>query len=197
MSTKNKVIFVVDGKTERALEKKIDQSTCTIRFVRRKYNGREVPISLIAKECIGILNAIYSAGVVIVLIVDREDRDISDQTMEAQLRAQITAGFSGSYNIVVANQMFENWILSDIENVSDKNSEVLKRASNSASNEGKDGTTILNSLWKSNRGEKYSSDKITNAKVLFRSVRTDEGVKYSTSFDKLRSILTSVGVKFL
>lgn len=194
MYLRTKLVLVVDGKTEKALKSKIDESHCKVRFVQRQHNGKDVSLQMIATECSKLLNACYTSGTNIVLIVDRENRSISDHDMEKELGSIIKKNFTGEFQLVVANQMFENWILSDIENVSKSSPTLLRETKNSTDHEGSNGTKVLNGLWISNRGEMYASDKISNAQLLFKHVRTHVGVINSVSFKRFRDILNSFNI---
>lgn len=189
MASKKRIYFYVDGKCEKAIKDKIDQSQINPIFVQRTKNGRDVSLDAIAKECSTLLNSFSSLGQAHIFIIDKEKRiDKTSTSMESALETSIKGLSKSTFDLVVTDIMFENWILADIENVSQKNSTFLKTTANDSTHEGKNGSAILDELWKS-KTDNYSSDKITNSKKLFKHVRPTVGSTYSQSFKKFITIL--------
>lgn len=194
-SSKNIIYFYVDGKCEKAIKDKIDQSLITPIFVQRTKNGRDVSLDAIAKECSNLLNSYASLGQGHIFLIDKEKRtNYTPIFMETHLEQSIKKQNSNSFDLVVTDIMFENWILADIENVSHKNNNLLKQTNNNSNFEGKNGSAVLDDLWIS-KTTKYSSDKITHSKKLFKHVRPDIGSTYSQSFKKFMSIINKYNIK--
>lgn len=193
-SKKKRIYFYVDGRSERALRDKIDQQKIIPIFVQRTLNGKTVTLDAIAKECAKLLEAYRNLSKYHIFIIDKEKRaTISASEMETTLVQSIKKLGQDEFDLVVADIMFENWILSDIHNVSTCHSDRLKLTANSKEFEGKHGVSELDNVW-IQPNARYSSDKVGNAKRFFKSVRPDEGKKHSCSFDKFVNILTKNGV---
>lgn len=189
MASKRCIYFYVDGKSEKAIKEKIDQSNVSPIFVQRTKNGRDVSLEAIANECSIYLNSYGKLGNGHIFIIDKEKRSaITAKEMENTLKTKISAKATISFDLVVADTMFENWILSDIESVSVKHHTYLLKTNNCKTHEGINGTSKLDELWVQH-STKYSSDKVTNSRKLFKSVNPNYGIKYSNSFNEFISIL--------
>ena len=196
MPSKRKVAFLVDGKCELAIYDKLDQTNHIFGFIKRYKNGREVSAEAIANECIELLKTSGRLYQTCVIIVDREDRNVNIAEFERDIRARISQVYTGSYELVCSNQMFENWIVADIENVSAKNMDLLRGSNNDVMNEGKHGAGILEGLWvKKPDGTRYGTNKAGHSKRLFKNVRPDIARGFSDSFRNFHDILVRNKIK--
>lgn len=171
--------FIVDGYTEL----KILQNICPGRPIKRTdCNGKDVKIKAIAKKIalhIRILNNKYYP---IVILVDKEERDISFEEMAEQIRNElINEGITDQdLRIGVADRMIENWIIADWEqfNGTFDNKPILTDSCNPNS--------II-------RRKKDSFDKTTDGVDYFIAARQPEIYKNSPSYkffiDQLEDIL--------
>jgi hypothetical protein len=105
--------FIVDGQTE----KKILQHVCPDAPIRMtNLNGKDVSVVAIAKPVSSLLKLLKDRYYPVLILVDREDRELSSERIEAELTQEL-AGQHGicADNIVVScpDRMIENWILSD------------------------------------------------------------------------------------
>lgn len=189
MASKKNVAFLVDGKCEKSLIDKLDRRSHNFTPIKRDRNGKSVSAGAIAAECAKLLEATTRLYHISIIIIDKEDRHSKTAIQfENEIVSEINRLGNFTFDLVVTDIMFENWILSDIENVSTKNPSLLRKESNSINNEGKHGAGVLDGLWIYQSG-KYSTDKISNSKTLFKSVRPSEGKLYSNSFGRLMDVL--------
>lgn len=189
-----RIAFLVDGKCERALEERLDKKKTRYSFIRRDKNGSSVSASAIAQECVSIMKMSGRLHSTTLIIVDKEDRTVSAPELEIRISELIKAQISFDFEVIVADMMFENWIVADIEGVSSEHSALLDSRKNSKENEGKNACTYLNNIWKDSTC-KYSSDKVGNSRRLFMSVRLGEAQSHSPSFERLVHALTKHGIK--
>jgi hypothetical protein len=104
--------FIVDGITE----KKIVQALCPKAPVRMTMlNGKDVAIPVLAKAAATLFRIYKDRYFPVMLIADRESRNISSEEMERALRAALAdEGISGEEMIVSCpDRMIENWMLAD------------------------------------------------------------------------------------
>lgn len=106
--------FIVDGYTEL----KILQNICPGRPVKRTdCNGKDVKIKAIAKKIALHIRVLNNKYYPIVILVDKEERDISFEEMAEQIRNELVIeGITDQdLRIGVADRMIENWIIADWE----------------------------------------------------------------------------------
>jgi len=109
----NNPAFLVDGN----LEQKFIQRSCPGKTVNRiNCNGEDVEVSAIvsriATQCRLLGNKYYP----IVVIIDRESRDISTEELCTQILAGLRGeGITDKLIVAASNRMIENWILADPE----------------------------------------------------------------------------------
>jgi len=105
-------VFIVDGFTE----KMIIQQICPGNPIRRiDLNGKCVTIEAMAKKIASLIRLLGDRNYPIIILVDKEDRNISFQDMAIQLKAYLeTEGIiNKDIRIGVADRMIENWIIAD------------------------------------------------------------------------------------
>ncbi|MEK2688926.1 hypothetical protein [Bdellovibrio sp. GT3] len=195
MPSKKKVALLIDGKSERAILEKLDRTAHDFSPIKRDRNGKDVSAKAIANECIEILGFSSKLHQSNIIIVDREDRTTSALTLETEIRNLIAENFKGTFDLVVSDKMFENWILADIENVSSKNPTLLNPTPNSKEYEGTHGAGQIESIWKTTHSKRFGSDKAGNCKKLFKHVRPLIGSTYSHSLHRFLQILQKHEIK--
>jgi hypothetical protein len=113
----NNIAFIVDGFTEKLIIEKL----CPKKPIRRTdLNGRNVTIKAIVEKIASIIRLLNNKYYPIVIIVDKEERDIGFQEMCEEIETGLSsAGIDPQQIIVgVADRMLENWILADWDNLS-------------------------------------------------------------------------------
>lgn len=109
--------FIVDGFTE----KNIIQSLCPGMPVRRTdLNGKNVSLEAMSKRIASLIRLLNNRNYPIIILVDKEDRNIPNEFMCEELRRLITEqGVNDlELKIGVADRMIENWIIADWEKIS-------------------------------------------------------------------------------
>lgn len=115
----NNVAFIVDGFTE----KLILQRLCPGKPIRRTdLNGKDVQISAIAKKVASIIRVLGDRYNLIVIIVDKEQRNISHTCMLSSLEEHLKneEGIKSSIIIGIPDIMIENWIIADWDKLDTK-----------------------------------------------------------------------------
>lgn len=185
--------LIFDGETEiAALPTRLDRRGCIFHTRKRTLNGNSVTLTGISNECVRILKALSSAGATVsFILVDREDRSLNVGDMESELTKLISRDFTGEFYVIVANRMFENWIIADIENLALKNPELIDPKVVNGKRDGINGVSFLKDHW-NKKNSSYS--KIAHGKKLFKEIRLGEARANSPSFDCFVSYLTARGV---
>jgi len=104
--------FIVDGFTER----NVIQNICPGAPIRRTdLNGKDVSIEAMAKKIASLIRVLNNRHYPIVILVDKESRNISCKEMIQKLEDAIkNEGITNlDLRIGVADRMIENWILAD------------------------------------------------------------------------------------
>lgn len=103
--------FLVDGFTEKLVIEKLCPNT---KINRINCNGHSVSLESIAKRIVSLTRLLNNRYYPIIVIVDREDREISAEEMAANLKDEIERyGLKDDIRIGICDRMIENWILSD------------------------------------------------------------------------------------
>ncbi|MCK8496136.1 DUF4276 family protein [Spirosoma sp. RP8] len=164
----NNPAFIVDGFTEL----KIIQEICPGRPVKRTdLNGKDVTIIAIAKKVSSLIRLLGNRYYPIILLVDKEKREISFEDMAQQLRqALVNEGITDQdIRIGVADRMIENWIVADWEELTGSLENVPEDT------DGIHGAGIIKNI-------KGSYNKTTDGVQLFRSARQVFMYQRSASF---------------
>ena len=134
----NNAAFLIDGH----LEQKFLRKACPHHPIRRiNCNGTNVSISAIADRVASQCRLLNNRHYPIVIVIDREDRTASTDSLCSDLLAQlIEKGVNEQIIIGVVDRMIENWILADAEKVAEHPSYY---ASVPANTEGLHGKNIL------------------------------------------------------
>ncbi|WP_158990804.1 DUF4276 family protein [Mucilaginibacter sp. L196] len=109
--------FIVDGFTER----NIIQSICPGKPISRTdLNGKNVTLLAMAKKIASLIRLFNNRNYPIIILVDKENRELTTEEMCSQLRQLIiNEGINDiELKIGVADRMIENWILADWDKVS-------------------------------------------------------------------------------
>ncbi|WP_413666013.1 hypothetical protein ACEN9X_15550 [Mucilaginibacter sp. Mucisp86] len=103
--------FIVDGFTEL----KIVQRLCPGSPVQRTdLNGRSVTVNAICSKISSLIRILNNRYYPIVILIDKEDRDISFKDFASQVTAGLKKDFQNDdIRVGVADRMIENWIISD------------------------------------------------------------------------------------
>jgi hypothetical protein len=181
-----KIGLILDGRSE---IKALGNQVRNVEIRKRPSNGITVSIDQIANESVKLLKALGSAGCVKkILVIDRENRTHSATKIGEQLKKLIAKNTAEDFVVVVADRMFENWILADIESVSGKHSDRLKKTSNSMDFEGCHGKSELKNKLKD--GHRYKTE---DAEPFFKAVKADVAVMNSASYKKWMEALNQFG----
>lgn len=175
--------FIVDGYTEKIIIQKL----CPSQPVRRTdLNGKSVSISAIAKKVASLIRLLGNRYYPIVILVDKEQRDISFDIMAEQIREGIIN--EGIVNldlrVGVANRMIENWIIADWETLTGG---TLNEPENP---DGGSGSNII-------RRVKGSYDKTTDGVEYFLKVRQQIAYKKSESYKHFVDNLNGIPCDYL
>lgn len=109
----NKPAFLVDGFTEKLVLEKICPNT---KINRINCNGNSVSLESIAKRVATLIRIMNNRHYPIIIVVDREDREMTVAEIEVKLKEEIEKnGIKDDVRIGVCDRMIENWILSDWE----------------------------------------------------------------------------------
>jgi len=109
--------FIVDGFTER----NIVQAICPGQPIRRTdLNGKDVSLLAMAKKIASLIRLLNNRNYPIVILVDKENREITYSEMCVRLHELIIEeGINDiELKVGVADRMIENWILADWERIS-------------------------------------------------------------------------------
>ena len=109
--------FIVDGFTEKLIIERI----CPNQPIRRTdLNGKDVTIFAMAKRISSHIRLLGNKYYPIVILVDKEKREINFQEMANQIRSILICDGFNDYDIRigVADIMIENWIIADWNNIS-------------------------------------------------------------------------------
>ena len=116
--------FIVDGFTER----NIIQNICPGAPIRRTdLNGKDVSIEAMAKKIASLIKVLNNRHYPVIILVDKESRNISCKEMIAKLEESIKKeGINNlDLRVGVADRMLENWILADWDKLKSKKGKPL------------------------------------------------------------------------
>jgi hypothetical protein len=115
--------FIVDGFTEKLLIQKI----CPHQPIRRTdLNGKSASLNAISKRISSLIRLLGNRYYPIIILVDKEDRDIHFRDMANEIISNIKEeGFQDcDIRIGIPDRMIENWIIADWNSVSTKPMEI-------------------------------------------------------------------------
>jgi hypothetical protein len=104
--------FIVDGLTE----KNIVQALCPNAPVRMTHlNGKDVTVPVLAKAAATLFRVYKGRYFPVMLIVDRESRDLSSEALEGALGAALRDEGIPLEQLIIScpDRMIENWMLAD------------------------------------------------------------------------------------
>jgi Domain of unknown function (DUF4276) len=108
----NNPAFIVDGFTEKSIVQKL----CSNQPIRRTdLNGKGTTISAIAKKIASLIRLLGNKYYPIIILVDKENRNIDFEQMAIQLKESLIAeGITDQdLRIGIADRMIENWMIAD------------------------------------------------------------------------------------
>ena len=142
---KVKIGLIFDGETEKlAFEKRICRKTCQPFMRKRNSNGKDVSLEVISNECVRLLSALNSRGAQSsFIVIDREKRRISASQMGIQLTELISSRSSENFIVVIADIMFENWLVADIEGIKLKYPDLIKDDALNSNYDGQHGVSVI------------------------------------------------------
>ena len=175
--------FIVDGFTEL----KIVQAICPGQPVKRTdLNGKFVTINAIAKKIASQIRLLGNRYYPIVILVDKEERNIGFQEMANQLKdSLIKEGINNQdLRIGIADRMIENWIIADWETLNDNIESKPKTT------DGINGTASI-------KKTKKSYDKTTDGVAYFKSARKEVIYQNSPSYKYFIDLLDGILCEYL
>lgn len=111
----NNPVFLVEG----GMEMLIIQNICPkYRVIPLKCNGKDVKIKDMAEKIISKIFTLGNRYYPIIIVVDKEDRNLSYDDMAKELKKYIINNEdmkNQDLRIAVADRMTENWILADLK----------------------------------------------------------------------------------
>jgi len=188
-----KTVFVVDGMTEiEAIRSKIQKEKgITVRIVKGICNGEDVDPktygTLLAPKILPLLSSNCKH---IVIILDKEKRKTEISKLKEFIKSEVYKNikvldkniskdaFNESINLIIADIMFENWILSDILSVREKYPNEFKKDVQQICFEGRSGSALLKSLL-----SKKSYNKVIDGPKYFKAINFNIGKRNSNSFN--------------
>ena len=179
--SKRHIGLIFDGKTEdKAIPSRLSEKNCKFHKRIRNVNGKSVTLKRISQQCIRLLNALDKRGVKLsFVIVDKEDRQELALQIGKNLTSLIASGYSGHFIVVVADIMFENWLVADIESIKAKYPHLIKDNVTNSNRDGKHGEGIIQKSWKGDG--KFR--KTIHGPKFFKAIRIEEASNNSPSFN--------------
>lgn len=178
--TKRKIGLILDGETEiKAIPQRLCEKKCEFVKRKRRINGNTATIKKISVECIKLLKSISATGVELtIIIIDREDKSETAAEMGKKISLEISKVFCCNFIVVIADMMFENWLIADIEKIKLKYPSLIKDNVKNTNYEGKHGEGEIKNNWKGEN--KYK--KTIHGPQFFKTIRIEEAKKNSQSF---------------
>lgn len=182
-----KIGLIVDGEAEKvALPRQFYDTP----VVRRGMNGRNVSLDQIAANSCRLISALEAANCAkILIVIDREDRQEVASIIKANLVSKIAACTSTRFEVVVADKMFENWLLSDIENISVSYPDKFHQTQNSVLFESTHGKSQFTSRLKPD-----ISYRVSDTKEYFNKIRTSVAIVNSQSYSDWIDAIVRLGI---
>jgi len=192
----SKAVFVMDGPSDiRAFTEKFQKEfgTCP-EFRKAPSNGEDVTPEGYVNGIRGIIDfALNSKFMHILCVLDREKRTISASDLAERIRDELISiilkntkfthkDLDEKIKVVVADRMFENWIVADIEGIKSK-PKLVNQAVVQEKYDGRSGVKMLKECMTVNY------DKVCHAKILFKAVSFDRACQNSPSFQNFISAL--------
>lgn len=184
----------MDGHSEAsAIPTRLDGSSCKWSVLRRNINGKNASLERIAKDAAKKLNALNCRGAKLgFVIVDREEKDHTAKEMGEELSNLILNDYNGSFFVIIADRMFENWLVADLEGLKAKHQDLFKESAINGNYEGRHGASILKRHWKS----QSSFSKNSYGAKFFKSIRLDIAKSNSGSLNYFLSLFDTHGVGY-
>lgn len=174
--------FIIDGFTER----NILQNICPGAPIRRTdLNGKNVSIEAMGKKIASLIRVLNNRHYPIIILVDKESRNISCKEMIKKLETSIkNEGIENiDFRVGVADRMLENWILADWEKLRCK----MKKPSN---------TDNINGCAKLKEAI-GSYGKTTDCVEMFLNADVSNIYKHSVSFKIFADKIADINCEYL
>jgi len=182
--------LIVDGDAEKIA---FPRQFYTEPTIRRGLNGNRVTLDQIAKNTCNLVASLAAKGCTkFILIVDREDRADDAEAVERSLQTKISILTTLPVQVVVADKMFENLLLADIENIAVSYPETFVICQNSLDHESTHGKSVFKSFMKS--GVVY---RVSDVAQYFNKVRTASAIGNSRSYRRWIDAITALGVPYI
>jgi hypothetical protein len=184
-----KCVFVVDGRTEiRSFKAKLRKEyQCEPDFLKHPGGGGDYNAQAYANAVRGLIEvALRGVYTRILCITDRERRPLTAVNYASLIRTAIIdlvelsthhsrAELKQKISVCVPDQMFENWIIADVDGIK-QCADLVKDAVEQEYFDGKNGKAILQQLMK----VRYRN--VQHAPVLFKQVTFQRAACNSSSF---------------
>jgi len=166
------------------MEREILERLCPGKRIIFNRNGKDVKISVMAKRIASLIHLWNNKYYPIVILVDLEDRKITNQQMAQQLEdCLIKEGIRSKELIIgVADQMTENWIIADWERLTGN---IKGKPANT---DGNNGSTVIKKI----KGRSYGKRKTTDGVKLFLAARPEVMYANSPSYRAFVDQLTDI-----
>lgn len=195
----SKTLLILDGPSDiRAITGKLQKEFANCpEFRKAPCNGHTVSPEGYVNGVLGIISlALNQSYIHIFCALDREKRNISGvnlaKKIHKNLKDQILLNtkvtedeLDKKIKIVVADRMFENWIIADLEGIKTKK-DLINTNVDQGLFDGKSGTNLLKKFMS------VSYNKVQHAEQLFKAVSIETAVQNSPSFESFMLMLNSV-----
>lgn len=170
--------FIVDGLTEKKIVQRLCQGV-TVRTL--SLNGKDVALPALAKAAFSLIKLFKGRHYPVIIIVDREGRNLSSQDIEVELtKLLIDLGVPDNDIIVCCpDRMIENWMLAD-----DEYFEEIYDIKLTEAYEGTHGKRDIKQLL---LRKKLSYHEIAVGVEIFCCIDPERASNNSESFSRLRS----------
>lgn len=174
--------FIVDGHTEQSFI----SGVCPGHPVQRtNLNGKDVTIEAIAKKVASMIRLFNNRHYPIIILVDREERIDSSQTLVDQLHQALIEEGVGDHDLRIGfpDRMIENWIIADFN--------LIGKLEDKPNNtDGVNGVSIIKKI-------KGSYSKVIDGVQLLNSIDREIVYKESPSFRDFVAALNGFDCEYL
>ncbi len=173
--SKSKIGFLVEGRTEQeAFRKRLNRTNHEFVIRIRNLNGKNVPLERIANQCLLLLRALSYCQLTFI-VLDREKRKEDVSEISRKISQIILKEHDQRFVVVIADIMFENWLVADIEQIQKKHSDLIKQKVINKKYDGQNGEALIKRYLK-----KYN--KTLHGPQFFKIIRKNKAIANSPSF---------------
>ena len=112
--------------------------------------------------------------------------------MGIQLTELISSRSSENFIVVIADIMFENWLVADIEGIKLKYPDLIKDDALNSNYDGQHGVSVIKNNWKRGGGP---FRKNIHGCLFFKKIRIKKATQYSPSFNYLMKQLKNKNIR--